>query len=850
MTSDAILQRMGRALRSIGYRDEWLLSNYEYADVAGDSYAVRTVAMAAFAQMPPSYRNACIGVITANGVSGAAHVQQHRALGAPMVFEVSDTGIDRWKVTKSGEPEFRGRISHNEIDKAFSVHQNEWNPDRVLRAKAIGADPGTVQLDFIDLGLMPALEGMIYKKMDRLLKDTLHKVVKTYQRYNHAEPPSDYLFRLVFRFIAAKLFRDRKFSGGWDSDDPATILKAVEGHYNSDSQNVLPFLRYRREVAEIAWETISSAFHFQNLSVDDLAFIYENTFITDKTRKTLGIHSTPPRVAEYIVRKLPFEELPESDRHILEPCSGHGVFLIAAMRRLRELLPAGMSDARRHQYFVNRLVGIEMDAFSLEVCRLSLMLADYPNPNGWRLHNEDVYATTRLNDELKRADIVLCNPPFKDFRYDEREKYGDDLLIQKPAELLRRILDNPPLLLGFVLPLIFNTGNPYRDFHHRLSRSYGSIELVSLPEVFNYSDVPTVLLLASEQRNKNALTAVTCRTFNDQSIETFFREGREPVANTELRTVAEEKDSSFSLWIPRFSRVWRYLEGFPTLEQEVDIHQGIHWKGRKGKHKRGERRTDVISDNETPGFIKGVPRVEDHLTQYSLKGHQYLSLCPEHQKDNSYKYPWNKPKAVCNAFRLRRSPWRVGAVADPLGLAFSKQFFAFWPSGATSIYALAALLNSPVTNAWCFTRDLQIENRKQTLCALPIPPPEYLAPEQEIDTLSRELHRRIQKSDEILQAGDGAALKQLLLQIDAAILKAYDLPPVLERELLDTFQGVPRPVPFEFNGYYPQNFSAYLPLHELISEEFKDARVDLLLERLEPVYDSKISEMVAWLAGD
>lgn len=845
-----MLQRVRRALSSIGYGGQLLRSNYEYADVAGDNYSLRNVPLAGFAQTPPSYRNACVGVIVSNGVCGAPNVEQHRSLGAPMIFEIGPATVDRWKITRSGEPEKKQSISCEDIEKVFSAHEHEWNPARVLRAKAMIADPGPVQLDFIDLGLMSALEGMIHKKLDRLLQQTLSNVTETYKRYNDSELAHDDLFRLVFRLIAAKVFRDRKFSGGWDADDPAAILKAVEDHYNSDSKNVLPSKRYRREVAAVAWQEISSAFHFQNLSVDDLAFVYENTFVTPQIRKKLGTHSTPPFLAEYIVRKLSFEEVAESDRRVLEPFSGGGVFLIAAMRRLRELLSGDYSDTRRHRYFVNRIAGIELDAFALEVCRLSLMLADYPNPDGWRLHNEDVFSSNRLEEELKRADIILCNPPFEKFGKDEREKYGNAVkCAYKPAEVLRQVLSNPPRLLGFVLPLAFSSGNSYRRFHRQLAENYGHIELAELPEVFNYSDIPTALLMASERRERNSIVAVSNHKFTNESFEAMFFEGREIAANTELLVVPTEQNISFSLRIPLLSKTWRYLEGFPILEQTTDIHQGIHWKGREGEFKRSEHRTDVILDKGSPGFMKGFARVEDHLDQFLIQGAQYLSLRPEDQKDNAYKYSWDKPKAVCNAARLDRKAWRLGAVADSIGLAFSKQFFAFWPNEEISIYSLAALLNSPIANAWCSTNDLQIDNRIQTLRALPVPHSSFLMMGEEIDLLSREMHRRIQEGQNILEASDQLDLKQLLLQLDATILKAYDLPPVLERELLDMFQGLPRPVPFEFNGYYPQNFTAYLPLHELISDEFQEARANRLLERLEPVYDPKVSEMVGWLTG-
>jgi hypothetical protein len=34
-----------------------------------------------------------------------------------------------------------------------------------------------------------------------------------------------------------------------------------------------------RELLQVTWKVVSSGFHFQNLSVDDLAFLYENTLV-------------------------------------------------------------------------------------------------------------------------------------------------------------------------------------------------------------------------------------------------------------------------------------------------------------------------------------------------------------------------------------------------------------------------------------------------------------------------------------------------------------------------------------------------------------------------------------------
>ena len=138
------------------------------------------------------------------------------------------------------------------------------------------------------------------------------------------------------------------------------------------------------ETQSAVWDIIRDRFHFQNLSVDALAYAYENTLVEPEARKALGIHSTPAAVAEYIVKQLPFEVIDQDERKVFEPFSGHSVFLMTAMQRLRELLPSSMNPDERHKYFVRMLSGIERDGFAREVARLSLMLADYPNSDGWK----------------------------------------------------------------------------------------------------------------------------------------------------------------------------------------------------------------------------------------------------------------------------------------------------------------------------------------------------------------------------------------------------------------------------------------------------------------------------------
>jgi hypothetical protein len=47
---------------------------------------------------------------------------------------------------------------------------------------------------------------------------------------------------------------------------------------------------------------------------------------------------------------------------------------------------------KRHEFLVKRISGDEIDAFACEVATLSLILADYPNANGWKVSERDLFA--------------------------------------------------------------------------------------------------------------------------------------------------------------------------------------------------------------------------------------------------------------------------------------------------------------------------------------------------------------------------------------------------------------------------------------------------------------------------
>lgn len=836
-----VMQNIKQEFQDLGYVGNLLQESYAYADVLGtdSEYVVRQVPLAAFCQDPPSYRTAAFGVTIANGHCGSEFIQTLRSLGAPQILEIGDDEVSRWKVTVKGKPVLLDAVGLSDLPGLFAHHKEEWTPQRVLRAKA-DILPAT-QLDFLDLGLLPLLDNEVRTKLDRLLQNTISLALDTFeQKSPFLEELYPSLFRLVFRLIASKVLADRNHPGHWVSEDPGFAIEAIEEFYFKGDKPEPVLDDY--ETQNAIWEHIRNTFHFQNLSVDSLAYVYENTLVTSNTRKLFGIHSTPPVIAEYIVRQLPFHTLALTERRVFEPFSGHSVFLVAAMQRMRDLLPSDMSPEERHQYFVEMLSGIEIDAFAREVARLSLMLADYPNPDGWNLYQGDALNSPLFAKELERANIVLCNPPFGKFDADEREVYGHLSSDWKPAEILYRVLQNPPELLGFVLPRIFLTGQSYEQTRSLIGDTYSSVEILALPDnVFQHSEAESVLLLSSGLNG--GTVHLQTGEVHRRDLDDFYTARQYWYDDT--RNVEDAgKVFADNMWQPPLEGVWQATAEMKRLSDLSLIHRGIQYK-----IPFAENESDLVAYENYQGFMPGLHKVQNAVEPFIVADSIFLNMDPSLMLTAANAFSWEKPKLIVNASRQSRGPWTLSASVDYTGLVVYRNFHGIWPTGGLALEVLAAIMNGPMANAFVSARG---ENRYIRISTLKdIPVPEFTkSQQQDIVSLVRQY---IYVRESWSQKKDSAREERnrcltLLHLIDAEILKAYDLEPKLERMLLDYFNGYSRLGPVEFTGYFPPTFKPFIPWHLYISEGFRKANVKETLKRLpvipkSPVIDEVLSHL-------
>lgn len=829
-------------LKNIGYSGHLLQEKYSYDDVTISNTKEIQIPLAAFAQWPPSYRNACIGVLQANGQSGPDYVSSFRALGAPMVFEVYDKHVTRYCFGASGNAIKLEDIQAHNITNAFKENSNKWNPTTIFRAKAITPVKDPVQLDFFDAGFLPALKGMVHNKLDRIIRKTLYETESAFKEATSGKIPDESaLFRLVFRFLAAKIFKDRNHPDDWTSSNARTIIDKVQKFYGIYQTANTPMID-DPQTQQTAWDQLQNAFNFQNLSVEDLAFIYENTLVSRETRGEYGIHSTPSIIAELIVDRLPFEEIPQADRYVLEPCAGHGVFLIAALRRLRDMLPLTWSDAERHTYLRERLKAIEIDTFAAEVCRLSLTLADYPNQDGWQIISQDIFASKTLEQEMTKAKVVLCNPPFEDFNEQEKKRYGNHIQnFHKPYEVLRRVLLNPPVMLAFIVPASAIIGNRYDKLQEIMVSYYSHFETIAIPDrSFTFSEQETMLILASHPESSDK-AKISTHTFwvHEKDREPFLESAYlpEPIEKITLRTVIQTAHKE--LWNPPLWEIWEYLTDYPQLKDISDIHRGIEWNLSVKDHKEL-----LIAEKLKKGFKKGLDRVPEKIESYWSKNFVYLNMDEQYRRTNAHFLPWEKVKVIVNLGRISRGPWRIVGAIDTEGLVCYQSFMGIWPYSAENIYAIVSLINSPIINAALYVRGGKRVNHIKEINELHIPPMEQIDNGKIKELVEKYISFRAKSYDLFNNSKVNIDAVRLLLSIDSLILKAYDLPPRLERKLLDFFRGYPRPVPFHFPDYFPEGFKPCIPLHRYLEMNMKQTSVGKLLKKIEPIDSKEIHEFV------
>jgi hypothetical protein len=793
---------------SLGYKAANVIRDYRFAAVHLEGAPVVAMDAAVFFDEPPSYRNAAIGIVRASDEEAPAAIEARRSLGAPFFIAIDNSRVSAWVVVPDGVRKVDAARA-DEWEIFVAAHRAKWEAQAVRRAKAVQLRVLDRQQLLFDPSVVYTIQGQVQRALSELLEGLLQRFVSPGKSQLSMEQDYRILFPLVFRMLAAKILFDREDArtAGVDPSDVKAVVDFVNRLYS------LPTLSLRWTKAELtqlqaAWQMLRAGLYVRNIAADDLAFVYENALITPETRRDFGTHSTPASVAEYMVRSLDLPADAELQKlRVYEPFAGSCVFLTAAMRRFKELLPPGWSTATQHQHLVSYFAASELDQFACEIARLSLILADYPNANGWLVHNEDLFDGASLDRRLAVADVVLCNPPFESFDLDAQARSTAGS-VHKPVEALSRFLNARPRFLGVVMPDGFGSHHKYRDLVGKVLATYKDVELLTLPEgTFAHASVGAVALIAQNRREPQDAgpSSVRRAIIRRQDLAAFER-NLQPSAVTQA-LVPRTAAPGLQLLDP-LQQLWEYLNSAPKLGEVADIHRGIEWDGDQS-----------LASTSRPGKGKkaGLHRIRDSLTQFRVLDPVYLNVTEGTLRRGAAITSWHLPKVVCSAVRLSRGPWRLAAAVDTRGLYLSQQFFGIWPKisgdGLGVLEAIAAVLNSPLANAFSSTHDPDKRLRVSVINRLPLPV------SLDVSTLQRLIaeYADLASREGPLFGATSQQLSDALMAIDAAVLAAYDLPPKLEKALLAYVGSSGRPCGHRFDPYPGLDQPGAIPLKQRLT---------------------------------
>ncbi|MGR3178385.1 MAG: hypothetical protein ACUZ8E_10055 [Candidatus Anammoxibacter sp.] len=279
--------------------------------------------------------------------------------------------------------------------------------------------------------------------------------------------------------------------------------------------------------------------------------------------------------------------------------------------------------------------------------------------------------------------------------------------------------------------------------------------------------------------------------------------------------------------VPVLRKLWETINNYPILNNIADIKKGVEYEPTLVKGMFHE----IVRSKPFEGGKPGIAKVTKDFSQFLITKFVYMSTEEKIRRRNAWDLDWSKTKVIVPTSTLSQGVWRTAGVIDKKGLIASRNFYAIWPKTENiSAELIVALINSPIVSAFMYAYSNKRILPKRLYASIPIP--------KNLDLINANVKQLVNQYIKAVKMNEPEA-HGILLQIDAEILKAYNLSLRLERQLLNLFWGHQRRVPFEFKGYIPPEEESWLPLHMYISEDLDKLQPKNILNRMPVIKDKE-----------
>ncbi len=186
-------------LEKCGYTGDRLEQNY--------SFGAGSVALAGFIGKPWDVRSACLAAVDAPTDSRLA-ANACIELGAPTVLVCSGESLDWWQLSISG-PRNPKTIRASEIPSFFEQHGSQLRPENIYAAKLRRPVGSGIQMQFVDAGLMPALERRAGETLNRLVSQAVRTLTDALGNKIRTRTDQEGVYKSIFWLLAAKLLCEK-----------------------------------------------------------------------------------------------------------------------------------------------------------------------------------------------------------------------------------------------------------------------------------------------------------------------------------------------------------------------------------------------------------------------------------------------------------------------------------------------------------------------------------------------------------------------------------------------------------------------------------------------------------------
>lgn len=782
-------------LREAGYTAANMRPNYTFTYRADDGALANDKAdLVAFGNRPHDMRSACASVVALRNDSDLRDkLLKLRYLSAPVAIVGMSSGVSLYTIRRDvpATPTPVETAGHDDWPAKFRSRLDQLAPATILAAK-LGQGR---QLDFFDADLAWWVEDItrtaLTTLLERLLTDTIAHLPKDDAKHGSAQ---EAVIRLVFHLFACRVLEDKGVLAVGSS--PAESLATASQMF---PENIAPgVVRPRcltKQLVQSVFDSLKQRFAFASLTTEMLGHAYENALVTPSLRRERGIYYTPRAVTDYILSRLPIEGIAQDKRCLVDPCCGSGSFLLAGFERLSGLLPETWSPHERHQYLRSRILGFDVDEFAREIASLSLVLADLYNRNGWKVRQCDVQQLTA--DTIgKRPTIVVTNPPFREIKTKGTRR-------EFAADVLARLVDLSAngALLGIVLPQSVLDSRAGRTARAAVLDTCEILEIAMLPgAVFQSNAETAVLFLRKNESRGTSITlggTTTIRELRPRDMQAF-RQGRVFTTTYSVETAQWQKDTETRFVLSPVGDIWRKLASTCSKLRDVAL-------VKNGLQVKADDQSSVKDRKCRATDVKYVDRLDvlrpfALLSEHELKPYRWLHYGTQLRRQGDVAV-FRGEKVLVNSNRNPGSPWRLVAAIAPAGLYFSDNFHGAIPIPGqnASLEQLAAVLNSPVANAWFAAHSHKRKVVINTLYDVPFPRFQEDAANG-IRRLVRAMEKAVVAKWRRAEEGmfydgldENADTARLLAEIDTAVYDAYGLTLQERQQIEKLMRGERRP---------------------------------------------------------